>query len=277
MRVETLLLRTFVTVARLASFSAAADELGYTQSAISQQIAALEADLGVGVLTRRPVAPTPAGERLLEHAEALLLRVRAARADVRRTVSLRQTVRLACNALAVPAQALPVGAVSLTVTDAFSAVHLLASGQADLALVGGVAAPSDPLPLPEVGPLARSSVREEPVVVVMPPGHPLAGRARMGLGELVDALWIEAPSACWPLERLRALSGVSGFRVGLRLDGCDVRTLLALVAAGHGLAVLPASVAEGPQVPGLVHRVELLSHLGQAEGAVARVSALLEA
>ncbi|WP_244894085.1 LysR family transcriptional regulator, partial [Planobispora rosea] len=55
------LLRTFVTVARLGSFSAAAGELGYTQSAVSQQVAALEADLGTPLLQRRPVVPTPAG------------------------------------------------------------------------------------------------------------------------------------------------------------------------------------------------------------------------
>ncbi|MEV5342901.1 LysR family transcriptional regulator, partial [Streptomyces sp. NPDC052676] len=59
------LLRTYVTVARLASFSAAARELGYTQSAVSQHIAALEQDLGAPLLTRRPVTPTAAGERLI--------------------------------------------------------------------------------------------------------------------------------------------------------------------------------------------------------------------
>ncbi|MFC5828966.1 LysR family transcriptional regulator [Nonomuraea insulae] len=72
------LLTTFVTVARTGSFSAAAAELGYTQSAVSQQIAALETDLGLPLLRRRPVEPTPAGLRLLEHAGPLLLRLRAA-------------------------------------------------------------------------------------------------------------------------------------------------------------------------------------------------------
>ncbi|WP_437025184.1 LysR family transcriptional regulator [Streptomyces sp. enrichment culture] len=66
------------------SFSAAAQALGYTQSAVSQHIAALEADLEAPLLTRRPVAPTEAGERLLEHARPLLLRLDAARADVAR-------------------------------------------------------------------------------------------------------------------------------------------------------------------------------------------------
>ncbi len=72
------LLRTFVTVADCGSFSAAASRLGYTQSAVSQHIAALEGDLGTPLLRRRPVVPTPAGERLLEHAGPILLRLDAA-------------------------------------------------------------------------------------------------------------------------------------------------------------------------------------------------------
>ena len=73
-----------MAVARLGSFSAAATALGYTQAAVSQQIAALESDLKTQLLTRRPVAPTEAGARLLEHAEPILLRLDAARADVTR-------------------------------------------------------------------------------------------------------------------------------------------------------------------------------------------------
>ena len=84
---EVQLLRTFVAVARLGSFSAAASELGYTQAAVSQQIATLEASLKTRLLTRRPVEPTEAGTRLLEHAEPILLRIDAARADVTRVTS----------------------------------------------------------------------------------------------------------------------------------------------------------------------------------------------
>ncbi|MER6984741.1 LysR family transcriptional regulator, partial [Streptomyces carpinensis] len=64
------LLRTFVAVLDHRSFSHAAVALGYTQSAVSQHIAALETDLGTRLVERRPVAPTPAGERLMEHAPA---------------------------------------------------------------------------------------------------------------------------------------------------------------------------------------------------------------
>lgn len=78
------LLRTFVAVVEHRSFSAAAQALGYTQSAVSQHIAALENDLGTRLVERRPVGPTTAGERLMEHAAPLLLRLNAARADVAR-------------------------------------------------------------------------------------------------------------------------------------------------------------------------------------------------
>lgn len=190
---ETQLLATFAAVARLGSFSAAAERLGYTQSAVSQQIATLETDLGVTLLTRRPVAPTEAGARLLEHAEPLLLRVRAARADVLRLTRPPSLVRLAATPLAVDPVRLPVGTLALTVTGAAEAAGMVAAGQADLALVDGVAAPSDPLPQPEVGPLTALGVREESLVVAMPATHPLAGRLAIGLASLLDAVWVEAP------------------------------------------------------------------------------------
>ncbi|MFI6478724.1 LysR family transcriptional regulator [Nonomuraea sp. NPDC050663] len=267
---ETHLLRTFVTVARLSSFSAAAEELGYTQSAVSQQIAALEHDLGVVLLTRRPVAPTAAGERLLEHAGPLLLRVQAARADVTRATRPHGPVRLALTPLALPqptaSQALvPRGvAISVHVTDADHAARLVASAEADLALVDGIAAPTDPLPAPATAPLHAQGVAEHPLVIALPAAHPLAGRSALDLAGLIDALWIDAPQICGPLTRLRAASGLEGFRTGLHYSGCDTRTLLTLIAAGHGLAVLPAHLAPHlPRAvplagPRLVHRVELL-------------------
>ena len=101
MGVDPHLLRTFVTVTECGSFSAAATRLGYTQSAVSQHIATLESDLGTPLLRRRPVEPTPAGERLLEHAGPILLRLDAARADVRRTVANPpSTLTLAASPLA---------------------------------------------------------------------------------------------------------------------------------------------------------------------------------
>lgn len=162
--VDPHLLRTFACVARLGSFSAAAGELGYTQSAVSQQVASLETDLGVALLTRRPVAPTPAGARLLEHAGPLLLRLEAARADIARLTAapaasltvgvtpLAVTARFAA-ALARTRRAHPALQVTIQVTGRERLITAVASGKLDVGLTDGLAAPNDQLHLPDVGPL----------------------------------------------------------------------------------------------------------------------------
>ncbi|MGN9844909.1 LysR family transcriptional regulator [Nonomuraea sp. H19] len=275
------LLTTFTTVARHGSFSAAAAELGYTQSAISQQIAALEADLGVALLGRRPVEPTPAGRRLLEHAGPLLLRLRAARADVLRAAAQpRHRLRLAATPLAVNAVLAarlararaqqPRLEVTLLTCGREQVATMVAEGEADLGLADGVAAPSDPLRLPDTGPMTTAGVSEEELRVALPADHPLAGRAALRLADLVDARWLQTPLC--PLARLRDLVG-EGFAAALDYRGDDVHTVVNLVAAGHGLTLLPASVLPAAPAPSgcgalargvplasprLVHRVELL-------------------
>ncbi|MFJ4625750.1 LysR family transcriptional regulator [Streptomyces sp. NPDC088847] len=276
------LLRTYVTVARLASFSEAARELGYTQSAVSQHIAALELDLGAPLLTRRPVTPTAAGERLLEHAGPLLLRLDAARADVVRMAAAPErglTLATAPTAL-VPRvlNALPRAGVTLRVLTRDEVPVAVATGTADLGLVDGIAAPSDPLRLPDVAPLTTHGVAEEPVCVLLPDTHPLAGRNALRLGDLAAARWLDAPDAGVPLAQLRAANGGGAFRPALRYDGTDIRVLTSLAAAGHGLTLLPLSAATG--VPGavavplteprVVHRTELV-YGGAPQGAAARL------
>ncbi|MEV0174766.1 LysR family transcriptional regulator [Streptomyces sp. NPDC050803] len=277
------LLRTYVTVARLASFSEAARTLGYTQSAVSQHIAALEQDLGTPLLTRRPVAPTAAGERLLEHADPLLLRLEAARADVvRMAAAPAHGLTLAATPTALGPRvfaALPAAGVTLRVTAREEIPAAVATGAADLGLIDGLAAPSDPLRLPDVAPLTTYGAGEEPVCVLLPGTHPLAGRAGLRLGDLADARWLDAPDAGLPLAQLRAANGGHGFRPALRYEGTDVRVLTALAAAGHGLTLLPRSAATGiadtaavPVVePRVVHRTELVyaGSLSTAAGAVA--------
>ncbi|MEU5319279.1 LysR family transcriptional regulator [Streptomyces sp. NPDC021056] len=280
------LLRTYVTVARLASFSEAARELGYTQSAVSQHIQSLEQDLGAPLLTRRPVLPTAAGERLLEHAGPLLLRLDAARADVVRMAAAPEYgLTLAAAPTALGARvltALPAAGVTLRVLAREAVPVAVATGTADLGLVDGLAAPSDPLRLPDVAPLTTRGAGEEPVCVLLPAAHPLARRAGLRIADLADARWLDAPDAGLPLAHLRAANGGQGFRPALRYDGTDVRTLTALAAAGRGLTLLPRSAATG--IPGavavpvteprVVHRTELV-HAGVLRGAAATLADVL--
>jgi DNA-binding transcriptional LysR family regulator len=291
--VDPHLLRTFVAVARRASFSGAAEELGYTQSAVSQQIAALEADLRAPLLRRRPVALTDAGARLLEHAEPLLLRLAAARADVTRLAEVpatRLVIGVSAPAL-TPHLARRLAAVragrpgvELTVrTPARRAIPGgVADGTLDLGLVDGIAAPADPLHLPDVGPLTALAVAHEPLAVLLPAGHPLSGRRGLDLADLADARWIDAPEAAVPLDALRAATGSDGYRPAMRYEGADVRGLGALAVAGHGLALLPKSASEAIpggvavpiSTPRLLHRTEIL-HGGLADGPAALLATAL--
>ena len=277
------LLRTYVTVARLASFSQAARELGYTQSAVSQHIAALEQDLGAPLLTRRPVTPTAAGERLLEHAGPLLLRLEAARADVARMAAAPVLgVTLAATPTALGPRvlaALPAAGVTLRVLAREEIPAVVATGGADLGLVDGLAAPSDPLRLPDVAPVTTEGAGEEPVCVLLPRAHPLATRAGLRLADLADARWLDAPAAGLPLAQLRAATDGRGFVPALRYEGTDLRALTTLAAAGHGLTLLPHSLATGlPDTsavpltaPRVVHRTELV-HGGALRAAPAALA-----
>src|SRR6478609_7111692 len=91
-------LRVLKAVADHGSFSAAAESLSYTQSAVSQSIAALERETGTSLLDRSPrgVRPTPAGEALVRHADAVLCRLAEAEAELEAIAGLRAgRVRLA--------------------------------------------------------------------------------------------------------------------------------------------------------------------------------------
>jgi DNA-binding transcriptional LysR family regulator len=269
--VDPRFLRTFTAVVRLRSFSEAARELGYTQSAVSQHVAALEADLGTTLLTRRPVAPTEAGTRLFEHAGAILLRLDAARADVVRVAAeppgrlvLGATPMSAAGAARVVAAARrsrPALGAAVRVAGRDEIATAVATGDLDAAIVDGVAAPGDSLPLPDTG-VPVAEVAEAPLAVALPPGHPLTGRAGVRLEDLVDARWIDAPGVAAPLAALAMLARADGFRAALRYDGLDVGGLLALVDEGQGIALLPARIVRSGvalAAPPLVLRTELLA------------------
>jgi DNA-binding transcriptional LysR family regulator len=268
-------LRSFLAVIRCGSFTAAAEELGYTQSAVSQQVAALERELGHRLLVRRPVRPTPIGERLAEHAARILLRVDVARSELAHLAEEAPRIVVAVCPLAAPwllAAALREvrsGAPRLQVIvrsmDPGSAVAQVASGMVDLALVDGITGPSEPLGVADAGLFSSAALTETPVVVALAADHPLHKRKSLDLDVLADAPWIVAPG-------LAATGGnlppwLAQPSPSVVYEGSDLPTLLALVAAGHGAALLPAAACErvGGIVaiplrnPPLVHRTELVT------------------
>src|SRR5262249_25920468 len=159
----------------------------------------------------------------------------------------------------------PALAVTVRVGARDEIARAVAVGELDTGVVDGVAAPGDPLRLPETGARGASAL-EEPLVVAAPLDHPLSGHA-IQMEVLVDARWIDAPGICAPLTELSMLARAEGFRPALTYEGSDVAGLLALIAAGHGLALLPERALSGvaglPVIqPRLIHRTETLHDYG---------------
>jgi DNA-binding transcriptional LysR family regulator len=260
-------LRALLAVVRSGSFTAAARELGYTQPAISQQVAALELELGQPLVQRRPVRATPAGERLAEHAARILLRLDVARSEL--SSPAEGEVRVGVCPLAAPdllaaalrnlRAAYPLLRVRVTPASPSSAIAEVAAGTVDAALADGIAAPNEPLHLADAGLLSSTVMAETPLMVALASDHPLRGRPGIDLDMLVDAPWVVAP--------VLAGRGPAVLDAHAVYDGDDLPTLLALVAAGLGAALLPASAGPLPdgvtaiplRSPRLVHRTELLA------------------
>jgi len=280
MRMELRDLRTLLCVVRSGSFTAAASELGYTQSAVSQQIAGLEAELGQRLLERRPVRPTAAGARLAEHAARILLRVDAARTEMLQLAREAAPLRVGVAPLAAPRllataiRALRIEQPALRVVvrtlGPAAAAAAVAEGRVDAALVDGITAPDSPLALVDAGVLASTFLLESPLAVVLPADHPLARRSHLDLEVLDDAPWVLHPTGT---------RRVSGF---VAYEGDDLATLVALVAGGHGSALLPLAACDGVagivgvplRRPALVHRTEALMPRGPNPAVVALVEAL---
>jgi DNA-binding transcriptional LysR family regulator len=231
------------------SFGRAARRLGYTQSAVSQQIAQLEKVVGAKLLERpggpRPVSPTDAGRLLLRHADAIVARLAAAQADMAALqageagplrVGILQSVgaRLLPGLLLRFKQEFP--RVSVQVIEGNTADDLLPlveSGQLDLAFAE--------LPLPE-GPFDWVELLRDPYVLLVAADSSLAGRdSAPPVRELAGV-----PLIGWRTDRDK---DVPGAEYAFRSD--DNGTVLGLVEAGLGVAIAPRLVLR-PDREGIV-------------------------
>ncbi len=247
-------LRAFELVLDLGSISAAAEVLGYTQSAVSQQIAALERETSVALVDRsqRPLRPTPAGAILRPHVGRVLAALGGAEAaieDVRgETLRVRLTAFPSALSSFVPAavrdlrrghSGVQVRVVQLETSEA---IEQLRAGDADLAVVhhmpGAV--------VPETAGLTRRRLLTDHLHVVLPSGHRLARRDAVSLSDLRGEPLI-LPRRDTPAGRFRSLveqlCSEAGFapKVAYELD--DLPAAQAFVAAGialvpmHGLTL----------------------------------------
>jgi DNA-binding transcriptional LysR family regulator len=229
------------------SFSAAAQALHLTQPAVSRQIGLLERQVGTALVgrSRHGVFPTEAGRALLAHAEAVLVQLDRAEEEMREFTGLRRgTVRLGSFLSALVHLSAEVGArldrahpgIVLVdeLVDRSAALDRLRSGQLDLAVVfEHDVEPAGPVPGVDV-----LHLFDDPVRVLLPAGHRLAGAATVALGDLARETWIRAHegSAARRVDAVLTAAGLAP-EVLLAGRGDEPFEAQALVAAGRGITL----------------------------------------
>jgi DNA-binding transcriptional LysR family regulator len=241
-------LRVLQEVARRGSFSAAADALAYTQSAVSQSIATLEAETGAALLhrDRGAVRPTAAGAALIAHADGILARIEAAEAEVAAILGvsgglLRMASFPTAGATLMPLAiarfraAHPEVGLTLAEGEPDEIMPRLRAGEFDLALLFEFRGrPSKP-----GSGLARVELLEDAMHVALPREHPLAEQPALRLQDLRDESWIQT-SATSPCARHVVRScNAAGFEPNVSFESDDYATVQGLVAAGVGVALIP--------------------------------------
>jgi DNA-binding transcriptional LysR family regulator len=229
------------------SFSAAAQRLHLTQPAVSRQVAQLERSLGTVLVrrTRQGVLPTEAGRVLLAHAEVIAAQVERAEAELRELRGLsRGTVRLGSFLSALVHLSAEVGAlldrthpgvvVVDTLVDRAAALDGLRAGELDLAIVFE----HDFEPAPPVAGIELQPLFADPLRVLVPPGHRLAGGGPVRVADLAGETWIRAHDGS-AARRVDAVLARAGLHPPLLLAGRGDEPFeaQALVAAGKGIAL----------------------------------------
>jgi len=252
-------LRYFVAVAEELHFGRAAARLNVAQPALSQQIKQLERELGALLLarTKRRVALTEPGRLFLTEARRTLAQAALA-VEVARGAEAGEVGRLRIGYVDAALWS-PLPEVIRAFRERFPRVALtmlermpteqpadIRRGDIDLAIGP---------PPPAGAPVEVTPFTEETGMVALPAAHPLAGREAIAIGDLADAPWLLVPARV--PSRLRDLTlraaAAAGFTPRVAQEARELDTLIALVSAGLGVTLVPASAARFPR-PGVVFR-----------------------
>jgi molybdate transport repressor ModE-like protein len=235
-------------VAQHGSFSAAAEALSFTQSAISQQIAALERETGTKLVERgaRGIRLTEAGEVLVRHADAVLSRLASAEDELAalaglRGGKLRMSAFQSAGATLVP-QAIaafnrryPDVELALVEAEPEDATEMMRAGELELAIVYDFQ--NMPGELDEV--LDCTHLLDDPYDVLLASDHPLAARSRIKLADLAEERWVHSTDRSGCRLGVNHACAAVGFEPNVAFETDEILAIQALVATGMGVAMLP--------------------------------------
>ena len=241
-------LRALREVAERRSFSAAAESLYVSQSAISQQIAALEAEVGVPLLLRLRSGPTltDAGALLVGHGDAAIARLEQAERELAelsglgsgelRLISFASaSATIVTRAVALFQRRFPGIHLSLAEGDPEESLPALKRGEGDLA----IAYDFEIDPFDADPDLVLTHLLDEEMHVALPLGHPLAGSSGIRLELLDGDPWLCGASEGSCRKLTVGSCERAGFHPEVSYESNDYSVLQALVAAGMGVTLLP--------------------------------------
>jgi DNA-binding transcriptional LysR family regulator len=242
-------MRVLVEVAAYGSMSAAAEALNYTPSAVSQQIATLEREVGVALVERAPrsITLTDAGRTLAAHAEVILNRLELAEMEVKEIAGLHggrlrlATFRSAGETIMAEAitefhQRYPEVELTLTEGEPEEYMSLIKSGRIDL----GLGFSYDHVSRAGVDSTEETILMSDPIGVALPRTHRLADGAAIDLCELADDPWVNSPPRSSIHTFTESLCRAAGFEPRIMFETNDYHVAQALVASGVGVTFLPA-------------------------------------
>jgi DNA-binding transcriptional LysR family regulator len=246
-------LKVLCEVVRHGSFSAAAESLSYTQSAVSQSIARLEAETGTPLLIRDRggVRPTAAGATLIDHADAIFGQVQAAEDELAAVLGIRGGRLRVASFPSAGATLMPIAVATFRVRHPDVALSLaegepediaprLRAGEFDLALLFSFGAGRE-VPTRERpgGGLTSVLLLEDPMQLALPAEHPLAREKTLSLADLREDDWVQTSERSPCARQVVRSCLAAGFEPHVTFESDDYDTVQGLVAAGVGVALIP--------------------------------------
>ena len=241
-------LRVLREVSLRGSFSAAAESLAYTQSAVSQQIAALEREAGTVLVERRArgVHLTEAGHALVAHADVILARLSDAEAELEAIAGMRggrvrivsfptAGATIAPRAIARFRERHPGVDVTLEPREPHEGLECVKTGECDIALT--VEAGFEPISDPAI---ERRHLLDDPMYLCLPSGHRLARKARIRLSDFAEESWVMGTtSRCPDGAILERACQAAGFEPRVAFQSDDYVAIQGFIAAGVGVCLIP--------------------------------------